>query len=154
MDNSIVFTSEQKMHYNLNFVKQYRNGIICRQQDLKQQIQAAQARLNNINVDNPDWLLLWKSCRPTRPIHALFDALEFYLLAEKFLESKEEEIELAIEAKMENSTDPVRMACHQVKHKELLEKLEQSSESDCEEMLTELWMGMMMENEGDRFRVS
>ena len=58
------------------------------------------------------------------------------------------------EPKMENSTDPVRMACHQVKHKELLEKLEQSSESDCEEMLTELWMGMMMENEGDRFRVS
>ena len=154
MDNSIVFTPEQKMHYNLKFVEQYKHGVVARQKDLKQQIVAAQARLVNINVENPDWLLLWKSCRPDRPIHHLIDSLEFYLIAEKFLESKMEEIGLTIKAKTENTTDPVIMACHQVKHKGLLEQLEQSSESDCEEMLTELWMGMMMEDEGDRFRVS
>ena len=155
MDNSIVFTAEQKLHFNLNFVSQYKQGVIARQKDLKQEIGVAQARVANIDVFDKDWSLLWKSFREARPIHHLLDSLEFYQIAEKFLESKVREIELTIKAKIDNHMDPVQMAVHQIQHKQLLEQLEQSSESDCEEMLTELMMGMLMEAEDDEehFRV-
>ena len=149
-----MFTSEQKLQFNLNFVRQYKKGVLARQKDLQQDIGVAQARVANIDVFDKDWALLWKSFRTARPVHHLLDSLEFYQIAEKFLDSKEREIELTIKAKIENNMDPVQMAMHQVHHKSLLEQLEQSSESDCEEMLTELMMGMMMETEDDEhFRV-
>ena len=154
MDNSVVFTAEQKLHFNLNFVYQYKKGVLSLQQDLKQRIASGQARLANIDVEDPDWTLLWKSYRPHRPIHHLLESLEFYAIAEKFLDSKMEEIKLTIKAKVDGVTDPGEMAMHQVKHKQLLMQLEQSSEPDCEEMLTELMMGMMMEEDQGQFTVS
>ena len=155
MDNSVVFNSEQKLQFNLNFVRQYKKRVIDRQLELKQEFGSAQARIANIDVWDKEWALLWKSFRRPRTVDHLLDSLEFYCIAEKFLESKEQEIGLTIKAKIDNQMDPMQMAMHQVQHELLLEQLEQSSEPDCEELLTELMTGMMMESEGDdeHFRV-
>ena len=155
MNNSVILNAKQKMQFNLNFVQQYKVRVVELQKDIRGKIQALQPRLSSVNVDDPNWLLLWKGWKPQRSLCHLFDSLEFYLTAEEFLDSKIEEIELTMQARFENQIDPMKIAMHQISHQKKLDELEKSDGAECEELLTELAAGMLMDSEnGQDFQVS
>ena len=143
------------MEFNLNFVQQYKGRVIELQKDISGKIHSIQPRLANVNIEDPNWLILWKGWKPQRSLCHLLDSLEFFLTAEKFLNSKIEEIELTFKARFENEVDPMKIAMHQIEHRKKLDELEKSDPAECEELLTELAAGMLMDTEnGQEFQVS
>ena len=151
---SISLTQVQKLKYCITWLENYRQKQDAGRRDLQDLFVATRARLDNINLDE-NWGPMWKAWKPDRQINHMLDSLLFYKEADRFLLSKRTEMELALKILLDPATtDPIELAQHQVRHRQILEQLEKESASDCEELLADIEQGTaMLQYDEDDFEV-
>ena len=151
---SISLTQAQKLEYCITWLENYRQKQDAGRQDLQNLFIATRARLDNINLEE-NWGPMWKAWKPDRQINHMLDSLLFYKEADRFLLSKRTEMELALKILRDPmATDPIELAQHQVRHRQILEQLEKESAPDCEELLADIEQGTaMLQFDEDDFEV-
>ena len=151
---SVSLNQVQKLKYCITWLENYRQKQEAAKNDLQNLFVATRVRLDNLNLEE-NWGPLWKAWKPTRQINHMLDSLLFYKEADRFLLSKRTEMELALKILLDPAaTDPIELAQHQVRHRQILEQLEKEGASDCEELLANIEQGTaMLQFDDDDFEV-
>ena len=152
--NSVTLTQVQKFEFNIGWLENYRAKSAAIAKDLQADFVAVRQRLNEVTFQG-DWAAQWNAQKPKRNIAHMLESLHFYEELDRFLESKKTGMQLLLNFhKNPEEINPVEIAQHQVRHQHVLEQLERISGSDCEEMLAELELGLMMTQNGQSFEVN
>ena len=143
----------QRLKYSITWLENYRQKQAAESKDLRNQFESTRARVNSLDMQE-NWGPLWKAFRPKRHLDHMLDSLLFYAEADRFLQSKQLEMELALKFQLDpSSIDPAVLAQHQVRHQQLLEQLEKESAPDCEELLAEIEIGLSMSKSDNDYEV-
>ena len=152
--NSISLSPVQKIEYNVTWIENYRLEQAAMAKELKETFLGVQRKISALDLEQ-NWIGNWQSWKPDRQINHMLDSLHFFEQQDLFLKSKLVEMNLLLKFnKNSNDVNPMEIAQHQVRHQRILEKLENISRSDCEELLAQLEQGMfMVENDDQTFQV-
>ena len=152
--NSISLTPIQKIEYNITWIENYRLEQAAMAKKLKEEILSVQRKISALDFEQ-NWADQWNSWKPDRQVNHMMDSLHFFQRADIFLKTKLVEMNLLLKFNKDTKdVNPIELAQHQVRHQHVLEKLENISRSDCEELLAQLEQGMfMVENDDQTFQV-